>query len=276
MTGPTGSSRTAASLTPQRHRRPGSHPAAKGAETAIGRTRRARRINRTLAAVFPDAHAELDFTNPLELLVATVLSAQTTDVRVNQVTPALFARFPTPSAYSSAKQEEVEEIIRPTGFYRAKAANLIGLGRTLVTDFGGEVPTALEDLVSLPGVGRKTAHVVRGNAFDMPGLTVDTHFQRLVHRLKLTEEKDPVAIEHAIAAIIEKKEWTMFSHRIIFHGRRVCHARTPACGACPLAFDCPSFGEGPTDPAQAAAKVTGPERDHILAFVGSGEGEAHE
>ena len=276
MTGPTGSSRTAASLTPQRHRRPGSHPAAKGAETAIGRTRRARRINRTLAAVFPDAHAELDFTNPLELLVATVLSAQTTDVRVNQVTPALFARFPTPSAYSSAKQEEVEEIIRPTGFYRAKAANLIGLGRALVTNFGGEVPTSLEDLVTLPGVGRKTAHVVRGNAFGMPGLTVDTHFQRLVHRLKLTEEKDPVAIEHVIGAIIEKKEWTMFSHRIIFHGRRVCHARTPACGACPLAFDCPSFGEGPTDPAQAAAKVTGPERDHILAFVGSGEGEAHE
>ncbi|WP_083789479.1 endonuclease III [Corynebacterium lipophiloflavum] len=272
MTGPTGSSLPAASLTPQRRRRPGSHPASKGAETAIGRTRRARRINRTLAAVFPDAHAELDYTNPLELLVATVLSAQTTDVRVNQVTPELFARFPTASAYASAQQDQVEEIIRPTGFYRAKAANLIGLGRALVTNFGGGVPTSLEDLVTLPGVGRKTAHVVRGNAFGMPGLTVDTHFQRLVHRLKLTEEKDPVAIEHVIGAIIEKKEWTMFSHRIIFHGRRVCHARTPACGACPLAFDCPSFGEGPTDPARAAAKVTGPEREHILGCAGSSEG----
>lgn len=267
MTEPAG---PAASLTPQRRRRPGSHPAAQGDETALGRTRRARRINRTLAAVFPDAHAELDFTTPLELLVATVLSAQTTDVRVNQVTPELFARFPTPAAYASASAAEVEDIIRPTGFYRAKAANLIGLGRKLVADYGGEVPAALEDLVTLPGVGRKTAHVVRGNAFGMPGLTVDTHFQRLVHRLMLTEEKDPVAIEHAVGRLVEKKEWTMFSHRIIFHGRRVCHARTPACGACPLAFDCPSFGAGPTDPAEAAARVNGTERDHILHFVGMG------
>lgn len=266
MTDPTA---PAASLTPQR-RRSGTHPAARGQETAIGRKKRARRINRTLAAVFPDARAELDYTTPLELLVATVLSAQTTDVRVNQVTPELFARFPTPEAYASASQTDIEEIIRPTGFYRAKAANLIGLGQKLVTDFGGEVPTALDDLVTLPGVGRKTAHVVRGNAFDMPGLTVDTHFQRLVHRLALTEETDPVAIEHVIAALVEKKEWTMFSHRIIFLGRRVCHARTPACGACPLRFDCPSFGAGPTGPAEAAARVTGPERAHILAFAGVG------
>jgi len=258
---------SSAGLTPQRHRRPGSHPAAKGRETELGRTRRARRINRTLAATFPDAHAELEFTTPLELLVATVLSTQTTDVRVNQVTPQLFNRFTTAHDYASADQAEVEEIIRPTGFYRAKAANLIGLGRTLVADFDGDVPTALEDLVTLPGVGRKTAHVVRGNAFGMPGLTVDTHFQRLAHRLMLTGEKDPVRIEHAVGELIETGEWTMFSHRIIFHGRRVCHARRPACGVCPLAFDCPSFGAGPTEPDVAAALVKGPEREHILAMA---------
>ncbi|MCP1388501.1 endonuclease III [Corynebacterium sp. TA-R-1] len=261
--------------TPERRvRRPGTHPAAKGTETRLGLVRRVRRINRALAEAFPDAHAELDFTNPLELLVATVLSAQTTDVRVNQVTPELFRRFPTAEAYASASQEEVEEIIRPTGFFRSKAANVIGLGQALVADHGGEVPEALEDLVRLPGVGRKTAHVVRGNAFGLPGLTVDTHFQRLAHRLALTEEKDPVKIEHAVAELLEKREWTMFSHRIIFHGRRVCHARKAACGACPIAFDCPSFGQvGPTDPAEAAALVTGEERGHILRMVGI-EGEA--
>lgn len=257
-------------------RRRGTHPAAKGTETRLGLVRRARRINRTLAATYPDAHAELDFTNPLELLVATVLSAQTTDVRVNQVTPALFAKYRTAQEYATANQHEVEEIIRPTGFFRAKAANVIGLGQTLVAEFGGEVPVALEDLVTLPGVGRKTAHVVRGNAFGLPGLTVDTHFQRLAKRLMLTEETDPVKIERDLGELIEKKEWTMFSHRIIFHGRRVCHARKPACGACPIAFDCPSFGAGPTDPAEAAALVTGPEREHILTMVGVSETEAAE
>lgn len=261
----------AASRTPQKRRRPGTHPAVDGAETPIGTKRRARRINRTLAQVFPDAHAELDFSTPLELLVATVLSAQTTDVRVNQVTPRLFAQYPTAADYAAADQADIEEIIRPTGFYRAKAANLIGLGRALVTDFGGEVPTALDDLVSLPGVGRKTAHVVRGNVFGKPGLTVDTHFQRLVRRLRLTDEKDPVAIEHAVGELVEKREWTMFSHRIIFHGRRVCHARTPACGACPIAFDCPSFGQdGPAEFEAAAVKVTGPEREQILGYVAGG------
>ncbi|MHA2787875.1 endonuclease III [Corynebacterium sp. S7] len=257
-----------ASLTPLKTRRPGTHPAAKGQETGLGRTRRARRINRTLATVYPDAHAELDFTNPLELLVATVLSAQTTDVRVNQVTPALFAKYPQASDYATADVEELQEIIRPTGFYKAKAGHLIGLGQKLVSDFGGEVPVALEDLVTLPGVGRKTAHVVRGNAFDLPGLTVDTHFQRLVHRLGLTEETDPVAIEKAIGELIEKSEWTMFSHRIIFHGRRVCHARKAACGACPIAYDCPSFGQvGPADFGEAEKLVRGPEREHILSMM---------
>lgn len=257
------------SISKKAHRRPGTHPAAKGRETDLGRVRRARRINRTLAEAFPDAHAELDFSNPLELLVATVLSAQTTDVRVNQVTPALFAKYPTAEAYAEANQAEVEEIIRPTGFFRSKAANVIGLGQKLVTDFGGDVPVAVEDLTTLPGVGRKTAHVVRGNAFGLPGLTVDTHFQRLAKRLMLTSATDPVKIEHAVGELIERGEWTMFSHRIIFHGRRVCHARKAACGVCPIAFDCPSFGEvGPTEPDEAAALVTGEERPHILAMAG--------
>ncbi|AQQ14163.1 Ultraviolet N-glycosylase/AP lyase [Corynebacterium glaucum] len=271
----TGRADNGASISKRKLRRPGTHPAAKGTETDLGRVRRARRINRTLAATFPDAHAELDFTNPLELLVATVLSAQTTDVRVNQVTPALFRAYPSAADYAEANQAEVEELIRPTGFFRSKAANLIGLGQMLVSEYGGEVPVKVEDLVRLPGVGRKTAHVVRGNAFGLPGLTVDTHFQRLVKRLALTEETDPVKIEHAVGELIEKKEWTMFSHRIIFHGRRVCHARKAACGACPIAFDCPSFGlVGPAEPAEAAALVTGEEREHILRLVGMPDAES--
>ncbi|WP_301925460.1 endonuclease III [Corynebacterium glaucum] len=271
----TGRADNGASISKRKLRRPGTHPAAKGTETDLGRVRRARRINRTLAATFPDAHAELDFTNPLELLVATVLSAQTTDVRVNQVTPALFRAYPSAADYAEANQAEVEELIRPTGFFRSKAANLIGLGQMLVSEYGGEVPVKVEDLVRLPGVGRKTAHVVRGNAFGLPGLTVDTHFQRLVKRLALTEETDPVKIEHAVGELIEKKEWTMFSHRIIFHGRRVCHARKAACGACPIAFDCPSFGlVGPAEPAAAAALVTGEEREHILRLVGMPDAES--
>ncbi|CAB0830879.1 endonuclease III [Corynebacterium diphtheriae] len=162
-------------------------------------------------------------------------------------------------------------MIRPTGFYKAKAAHLIGMGQKLVTDFGGEIPRDLESLVSLPGVGRKTAHVVRGNAFDIPGLTVDTHFGRLVRRLGLTTQTNPVKVEHEIADLIEKKEWTMFSHRIIFHGRRVCHSRTAACGACFLAPRCPSYGEaGPTDPLRAETLVTGDNREHLLQMAGIG------
>ncbi|MGD7002160.1 endonuclease III [Corynebacterium halotolerans] len=255
--------------TPADRPRIGSHLAAKGKETYLGRKRRARRINRTLAVGHPDAHCELDFSNPLELTVATVLSAQCTDVRVNQVTPALFARFPTADAYATARQAELEEYIRPTGFYRAKARNLIAMGQRLVTDFGGEIPRELDDLVSLPGVGRKTAHVVRGNAFDIPGLTVDTHFGRLVSRLMLSDQTDPVKVEFAIADLIEKPEWTMFSHRMIFHGRRVCHSRKAACGACFLAADCPSFGvAGPVDPMTAAELVKGDTREHLLDLAG--------
>ena len=222
---------------------------------------------RCLADAYPDAHCELDFTTPLELLIAVVLSAQTTDVRVNEVTPALFARYRTAADYAGADRTELEELIRPTGFYRAKANSLMGLGAALVDRFGGEVPGKLADLVTLPGVGRKTANVVLGNAFDVPGITVDTHFGRLVRRWGWTDLDDPVKVEHAVGELIPRKEWTMLSHRVIFHGRRVCHARKPACGACPLARDCPSFGTGPIEFEEAAKLVKGPERDHLLAMV---------
>ena len=238
-------------------------------ETRLGKVRRARRINRALAQGFPDAHCELDFSNPLELTVATVLSAQCTDVRVNQVTPALFARYQSAADYAHASPEELEEYIRPTGFFRAKAKNLIGLGKALEKDFNGEIPKKLEDLVTLPGVGRKTANVVLGNAFGIPGLTVDTHFGRIVRRLGLTQEENPVAVERDIAELIERKEWTMFSHRVIFLGRRICHSRKAACGACFIAKDCPSFGyAGPADPMMAAKLVTGEDRERLLDLAG--------
>ncbi|QXE35471.1 endonuclease III [Streptomyces sp. GMY02] len=220
-------------------------------ESRLAMVRRARRMNRELAEVYPYAHPELDFRNPFELLVATVLSAQTTDLRVNQTTPAVFAKYPTPEDMAAAVPEELEEIIRPTGFFRAKAKSLIGLSTALRDNFDGEVPGRLADLVSLPGVGRKTANVVLGNAFGVPGLTVDTHFGRLVRRWKWTEQEDPEKVEAEIAAIFPKSEWTMLSHRVIFHGRRICHSRKPACGACPIAHLCPSYGEGETDPEKA-------------------------
>ncbi|MFF9122750.1 endonuclease III [Streptomyces sp. NPDC014889] len=220
-------------------------------ESRTALVRRARRINRELAEVYPYAHPELDFENPFQLLVATVLSAQTTDLRVNQTTPGLFARYPTPEDLAAANPEEVEEILRPTGFFRAKTKSVIGLSKALVEEFGGEVPGRLEDLVKLPGVGRKTAFVVLGNAFGRPGLTVDTHFQRLVRRWQWTEETEPDKIEAAVAALFPKSDWTMLSHHVIFHGRRICHARKPACGACPIAPLCPAYGEGETDPEKA-------------------------
>ncbi|WP_407698192.1 endonuclease III [Streptomyces jumonjinensis] len=220
-------------------------------ESRLAMVRRARRINRELAEVYPYAHPELDFRNPFELLVATVLSAQTTDLRVNQTTPALFARYPTPEDLAAAEPEELEAIIRPTGFFRAKARSLLGLSAALRDDFGGEVPARIEDLVKLPGVGRKTAFVVLGNAYGVPGITVDTHFGRLARRWKWTEQEDPEKVEAEIAAIFPKSEWTMLSHRVIFHGRRICHSRKPACGACPIAHLCPSYGEGETDPEKA-------------------------
>jgi endonuclease III len=214
-------------------------------------------MNRELAALYPDAHCELDFTNPLELVVATILSAQCTDHRVNLVTPILFAKYRTAADYAAADRGEVEQIIESTGFFRAKTTSLIGLGQALCERFGGEVPGRLADLVTLPGVGRKTANVVLGNAFGVPGITVDTHFSRLSQRFGWTEQTDPVKIEHEVGDLVPKAEWTMLSHRLIWHGRRVCHARKPACGACAVAALCPAFGTGPTDPV-AAQKLVKP------------------
>ncbi|GGM19734.1 endonuclease III [Promicromonospora citrea] len=227
----------------------------KAPESRLALVRRARRVHRTLAETYPDARAELDFTTPLELLVATVLSAQTTDVRVNQTTPELFAAYPDARAYAAANPEELEEILRPLGFFRAKAKAVIGLGAALVERFGGEVPGRLEDLVTLPGVGRKTANVVLGNAFGVPGLTVDTHFGRVARRLAFTTQEDPVKVETEVGELFPRKEWTMLSHHLVWHGRRVCLARTPACGACSIAHLCPSFGAGETDPEKAAKLV---------------------
>jgi endonuclease-3 len=228
------------------------------AETDLARTRRARRMARELAVIHPDAHCELDFTNAFELLVATVLSAQTTDKMVNKVTPTLFAKYPDAFVLAGADRAELETILKPTGFFRAKANSVQGLAQALVERFDGEVPGRMADLVTLPGVGRKTANVVLGNAFDVPGLTVDTHFGRLVRRFGWTVEEDPVKVEAEIAELIPKREWTMFSHRVIFHGRRVCHAKKAACGACGLAQWCPSYGIGPTDPEVAMKLVKTP------------------
>ncbi|NYF98722.1 endonuclease-3 [Janibacter cremeus] len=222
-------------------------------ESPLALTRRARRMYRTLHGQYPYAHCELDFDNPLQLLVATVLSAQTTDVTVNRVTPALFSRWPTAADLASADRSEMEEVLRPTGFFRAKTNSVLKLGAALVEDHDGQVPPRLKDLVKLPGVGRKTANVVLGNAFGIPGITVDTHFGRLSRRMGWTDEEDPVKVEHAVGGLIPRKEWTMLSHVVIFHGRRTCHARRPACGACPVARWCPSYGVGETDPEAAAA-----------------------
>ena len=224
-------------------------------ETPLALTRRARRIDRELAQVYPEAHCELDFTTPLELSVATILSAQCTDKRVNEVTPPLFVRYPDAAAYAGADRDELETLVKSTGFFRNKTTSLIKLGQALIENFDGEVPHTLAELVTLPGFGRKTANVVLGNAFGVPGLTVDTHFGRLVRRWGYTTETDPVKVEFAVAELIPKKDWTMFSHRTIWHGRRVCHSRKPACGVCPIARLCPSYGEGPTDPVEAGKLV---------------------
>lgn len=224
-------------------------------ESRLALVRRARRIDRILAETYPDAHCELDYSSPLELLVATILSAQCTDKRVNTVTPVLFAKYRTAADYAAADQAELEEIIRPTGFYCAKASNIIAMAQALCERHHGEVPDRLEDLVRLPGVGRKTANVVLGNAFGIPGITVDTHFQRLARRFGWTKETDPVKIEHEVGELFPKSSWTMLSHRLIWHGRRICHARRPACGACPIATLCPSYGTGPTDPEEARKLV---------------------
>jgi endonuclease-3 len=222
-------------------------------ETAL--VRRARKIDRVLAETYPDARCELDFDDPFELLVVTVLSAQTTDRRVNAVRPALFAAYPDAVAMAGADRSRLEQLIQPTGFFRAKTESLLKLSQALVARYDGQVPDRLEDLVSLPGVGRKTANVVLGNAFGVPGITVDTHFGRLARRFGWTAETDPVKVEHEVGALFPRRDWTMLSHHLIWHGRRICHARNPACGACPVARWCPAYGEGPTDREQAAKLV---------------------
>jgi endonuclease III len=224
---------------------------------------------RALAATHPDAHCELDYRTPLELTVATILSAQTTDVRVNEVTPKLFARYPDAVDYAAADRAELEDLLRPTGFFRNKAGALIKLGQQLVERYDGKVPARMADLLTLPWIGRKTANVILGNAFGVPGLTVDTHFARLVRRWQWTAERDPIKIEQAVAELIERRDWTMLSHRVIFHGRRVCHARKPACGACTLARWCPAYGAGPTDRAAAAARFHGPRTNELVAMAGA-------
>lgn len=211
-------------------------------ESRTALVRRARRINRVLAETYPDAHCELDFSSPFQLLIATVLAAQCTDKRVNMTTPGLFARYPDPAAFASANPEEMEEILHPLGFFRAKTKSVISLSQALVEKYDGTVPAKLKDLVTLPGVGRKTANVVLGNAFDIPGITVDTHFGRLARRLGWTTATDPVQVETEVGALFPRKDWTMLSHRLIWHGRRICHARKPDCAHCPVFQWCPRIG----------------------------------
>jgi endonuclease-3 len=227
--------------------------AAPATRTAL--VRRARRIDKVLAETYPDAGCELDFASPWQLLIVTVLSAQTTDKRVNTVSPALFARYPGPAELAAADPADVEAIIEPTGFFRAKTASIMKLAAAVLERFGGEVPPRIDDLVTLPGVGRKTANVVLGDAFGIPGITVDTHVGRLARRFGWTTETDPVKAEREIGSLFHKRDWVMLNHHLIWHGRRRCHARRPACGACPVAKLCPSFGAGPTDPVEAAKLV---------------------
>lgn len=246
-------------------------------ESALALKRRARRINRELAVQYPYAVAELDFRNAYELVVATVLSAQTTDVRVNLTTPALFTKYPTAATLAEANEAELQTLIQPTGFYRAKSANLIALANRIVDEYDGEVPSRLEDLVTLAGVGRKTANVVLGNAFGIPGISVDTHFGRLARRFGWTEAADPVKVETDVEALFERADWTALSHRVIYHGRRVCHAKKPACGACPVAELCPSYGEGETDPDKARKLLKyelAPEREELHAKMLAGDTRA--
>ncbi len=215
----------------------------------------ARAVYRILSKTYPEIRCELDFKNPLELIVATVLSAQCTDKRVNTVTPALFKKYKTAKAYAGADIHQLEELVFQTGFYRAKARHIKGIGVKLVEEFNGEVPSTLEELITLPGVGRKTANVVLGHAFDIPGITVDTHFGRLSRRFGWTKEMDPVKVERIVGELIPQKEWTNLSQRMIWHGRRICHSRKPACGACPIAKLCPSVGIGEMDVTKAKLLV---------------------
>ena len=206
--------------------------------------------------------------DPYRVLIRTILSQRTRDENTDRASAQLFSQYHTMTEIAGADPARLEPLIRPAGFYRVKAQRIVEVSKKLLDEFKGQVPDDIKNLLKLPGVGRKTANVILGNAFDIPGITVDTHFGRLVRRWRWTAEEDPVKVEHAVGELIPRKEWTLLSHRVIFHGRRVCHSRTPACGVCVLARDCPSYGLGPTDLAAAAALVKGPETEHLLALAG--------
>jgi len=224
-------------------------------ESLASKKVRAKAVYRVLTKNYPNVRCELNYANPFQLLVATVLSAQCTDKRVNQTTPALFKKYNTIKKMAEADQKDIEQLVKSTGFFRAKAKNIKGLSKKLINEFNGKVPDNLDDLITLPGVGRKTANVVLGHAFGIPGITVDTHFGRLSRRFGWTKLTDPVKVEFEVANLIPEKEWTNLSQRMIWHGRRVCHSRKPACGACALAKLCPSFGIGEIDPAKSKRLV---------------------
>jgi endonuclease-3 len=216
---------------------------------------RAKAIYRQLTKNYPNIRCELDYNSAFQLLVATVLSAQCTDKRVNQTTPALFKKYPNPKKMAKADLKDIQRLVKSTGFFRAKAKNIKGLSNKIMEEFDGDVPSNLDDLITLPGVGRKTANVVLGHAFGIPGITVDTHFGRLSRRFGWSKQNNPVKVEFEVGDLIAEKEWTNLSQRMIWHGRRVCHSRKPACGACPLAKLCPSYGIGEIDPIKAKRLV---------------------
>jgi endonuclease-3 len=216
---------------------------------------RAKAIYRQLTKSYPNVRCELDYNSAFQLLVATVLSAQCTDKRVNQTTPTLFKNYPNPKRMAKADLKDIQRLVKSTGFFRAKAKNIKALSNKIVEEFDGDVPSNLDDLITLPGVGRKTANVVLGHAFGIPGITVDTHFGRLSRRFGWSKQSDPVKVEFEVGELIPEKEWTNLSQRMIWHGRRVCHSRKPACGACSLAKLCPSYGIGEVDPIKAKRLV---------------------
>ena len=229
------------------------------AESIADKKVRAKAIYRILSKNYPNVRCELDYKNPYQLLVATVLSAQCTDKRVNQTTPALFKKYNSIKKMAAADLKDLQRLVKSTGFYRAKARSIKMLSQKILTDFNGKVPSDIEDLVTLPGVGRKTANVVLGHGFNIPGITVDTHFGRLSRRFGWSDKKDPVKVEFEVGKLIPEKEWTNLSQRLIWHGRRVCHSRKPACGACALAKLCPAYGIGEIDKVKARKLVKGEE-----------------
>jgi len=224
-------------------------------ESKVRKKSRAVTIYKILSDAFPNATCELVYENPFQLLVATVLSAQCTDKHVNQTTPALFKKYPSVKKMALADIKDLQQLVKSTGFYRVKAKNIKLLSQKILTDFNGQVPDHLEMLITLPGVGRKTANVVLGHGFNIPGLTVDTHFTRLSRRLGWSDKTDPVKIELEVAELIPQREWTNLSQRLIWHGRRVCHSRNPACGACVISKLCPSYGVGEVDKIKASRLV---------------------